>query len=415
MKNKSHNLLMAILVGTGFSMVDLQAQNAFFDAGDLILYFQKPGDEDTLYVGLGSAATLYRGSAAGPTADRQALDIVNINAALTTAYGAGWASDPDIYAGLAGCRSSSTGIQVFDGDQTRSLYISRARAAVGTLGAANSIPWDLNQLQSQTTGAGQIIGSSSNDFETNYLTQVAIAPASTSKIPVDNPISNPALGLQGTAFKAFTGGVQQRGSAASFGTFGPAGSVEFALDLNRIVPRNDADTTGEVSGVKLVGSYEGTVVVGTDGNVSFITQGVAGSTYDNWIGSFNPPLTNPDDHLATADPDNDGLNNLAEFVLNGNPSVSNQAIAPVLDASGENFVFTFARRDDSVAIAPVIFQYGGTLASWTDVAIPTETGPVGAATVTVTPGDAVTDAISVSVPKSEAVGGKLFGRIKIVK
>ncbi len=148
--------------------------------------------------------------------------------------------------------------------------------------------------------------------------------------------------------------------------------------------------------------------------MSFISQGPA-SSYDTWIGTFNPPLTNANDRLPNADPDNDGFNNLAEFVLNGNPNRSGRAISPVLDASGTNFVFSFNRRDDSVAIAPVAFQYGSDLANWTAVAIPAATGLVGAATVTVIPSDAITDAISVSVPKTEAVGGRLFGRIKIVK
>ena len=414
MKHTSTTTFLAILFGMGISLTGLQAQNSFYAPGDLVLFFQKPGDQDTIFVGLGNAATLYRGAAAGPTADRQALNIVNIAAALTSAFGSGWASDPDIYAGLAAARSSSTGtsIQAIDnGDQKRTLYTSRARTAVGTLGQANSLPWDLTMANSSTGGATAIIGMG-NIFETNYTTQVAVSPTSISTLETDNPFLVP--GIQATAFSAFEGGVQQVGSASSFGVFGPAGSVEFALDLNRIVPLTDAETTGEVSGVKQIGSYEGTVVVGTDGNVSFITQGT-GSAYDTWIGTFNPPLTNASDRLPTADPDNDGFNNLAEFVLNGNPSVSSQALAPTLDASGSNFVFSFTRRDDSEATSPVVFQYGSDLATWTDVAVGATSGSVGSATIGVTEGGTVTDAITVSVPKTVAVGGKLFGRIKMVK
>jgi hypothetical protein len=164
-----------------------------------------------------------------------------------------------------------------------------------------------------------------------------------------------------------------------------------------------------------VGSYEGTVTVNSSGQVSFISQGTASAPFENWVDTFNPPLTNAADRLAAADPDLDGFSNLEEFVLNGNPGVSSQAIAPILSASGANFVFSFTRRDDSVATAPAVFQYGSNLSTWVDIAIPAVTGPVGAATVTVIPGDAITDSISISVPKTEAVGGKLFGRIKIVK
>ena len=151
MKHKSASTLLAVLLGTGFILTDLQAQNTFFAPGDLILYFQKPGDDDTIFVGLGNAATLYRGTAAGPTADRQALNIVNIGATLTSAYGAGWATDTGIYVGLAAARSASTSqtLQAIDnGDQKRTLYVSRPRTSVGTLGQINSVPWDLTLANS---------------------------------------------------------------------------------------------------------------------------------------------------------------------------------------------------------------------------------------------------------------------------
>jgi hypothetical protein len=254
---------------------------------------------------------------------------VNINAALTAAYGAGWASDTDIYAGLAGCRSASTGIQVFEGDQTRTLYVSRARNGVGTLGAVNSIPWDLTTAGTSTSAATAIVSSLSNDFEVNHLTKVASPLASSSKIDDENPFI--AAGVQGYAFNGFTGGVQQRGSNTSFGTFGPAGSVEFALDLNRIVPRNDSDTNNEVSGVKEVGSYEGTIVVGTDGNVSFITQGV-GSAYTAWA-----TTNGVSGQAANLDHDNDGVSNGVEYFLVG-PSTVSTGFTPLPGVAVDNSV-----------------------------------------------------------------------------
>ena len=199
MKHKAASTFSAILLGTGLSLTGLQAQNTFFAPGDLVLFFQKPGDDDTIFVGLGNAATLYRGSAAGPTADRQALNIVNINTALTTAYGAGWASDPDIYAGLAGARTANTSqtLQAIDnGDQKRTLYTSRPRNSVGTLGQINSLPWDITLGNSSTGGATDIVAMG-NIFETIYTTQVAISPITVSTIETDNPFLVP--GIQGTA------------------------------------------------------------------------------------------------------------------------------------------------------------------------------------------------------------------------
>jgi hypothetical protein len=296
MKPNTTKALLAVLLGTGLSQGSLFAQNTFFTNGDLILFFQKPGDDDTIYVGLGSAATLYRGSAAGPTADRAATNIVNINAALTEAYGSGWASDPDLYSGLIACRSSATGTQVFDGDHTRTIYASRSRVAVGTLGSAGSAAWDFTLSGASTAAAQQIVGFN-NSFETKATTQVATLLLVDSLVDNQNPFISVPLGIQDTAFSGFPGGVQQRGAASSFGAFGPVSNAEFLLDLWRITARPDDDTPGiEVPGVSRVGSYEGTIVVGADGNVSFVTTGGAStSSYTTWIDSFNPPLTNPAD------------------------------------------------------------------------------------------------------------------------
>jgi hypothetical protein len=275
MKINPTRLLVSLASTAALLTGSAHAANSFYDIGDLVLYFQKPGNNNTVYVSLGNAANNFRGAAAGSTADRQALNILNLNQTLTDAFGAGWASDTGIYAGAAAAHSSSTGIQILNGDQSRTMYVSRGRDSVGTVGLANSSTYDLNQAQSQTAGATNIIGMA-NTFEVNGTEQQQILTVDISTIDNQNPISNPSLGLQGTAFNAFAGGVQQRGAATTIGDFGFGGDiyaedVEFALDIYRIVPRNDADTIGEVSGEKLVGSYEGTLTIGANGNVSFVT------------------------------------------------------------------------------------------------------------------------------------------------
>lgn len=295
MKKQTTKTFLAVLLGAGMSQGILQAQNPFYEPGDLILFLQKPGSTDSIFVSLGSAANLYRGAAAGPTADRQEIDIININDELTTAFGANWASDTGVYAGLIGARSASTGTNVFDGDQTRTLYASRSRAGVGTPGSASSATWDFTTSGAETTGASNAVAFG-NIFETNYTTQAAVALVSVSKVDVFNPFVNVSLGIQDTAFKAFPGGVQQRGSASTYGAFGLVASPEFMLDLYRIVPRNDDETVGEVSGVKRIGSYEGTVTIDSAGSVSFITQGI-------------PEIP------AFVDSDGDGLSDFLEDLL----------------------------------------------------------------------------------------------------
>lgn len=254
-----------------------QAANTFFNTGDLMLYFQKVGSTNTIYVSLGNAATNFRGSAAGPTADRQSLNILNLNTTLTDAFGADWASQTNIYAGAAAANSSNASLNanaVFNGDQHRTLYLSDSRTSVGTVGLANSEGYDLTTSLPYTGAATAIIGMG-NIFDVNGTLQQEIITTSVSGIDDNNPISiAPITGAQsqGAAFgNSIVGGVQQRGSATAFGTFGLAGNAEFALDLYRIVPRADSATTGEVSGVQHIGSFEGTIVVNSDGDVSFVT------------------------------------------------------------------------------------------------------------------------------------------------
>jgi hypothetical protein len=403
--------LLTALFGSSLSISSLQAQNPNYAVGDLVLFFQQQGGSNTVYVSLGSAATLYRGTSAGPTADRQKLNIININAELVSAFGVNWATQTNVYAGLAAARSSSTGTGVIDGDQTRTLYVSRPRATVGTLGLADSTPWDVTNSLPYAS-SGQIIAMG-NVLETTYTTAAAVSPTSVSAIDNQNPFLS--QGIQGTAFSGFAGGVQQPGSASAFGSFGPAGQVEFALDLNRIVPRLDSETASvEVPGTQHIGTYEGTVVVSTSGMVSFITF----PQYASWVSAFNPPLTNEADRSEAADPDGDGIENLLEFVLNGNPSAQDASILPVLDASGSNFVFSFSRRADSAGPVSQVFEYSTDLANWTaktPITIPAVPGTVGMVTVGPTTGSAPNEvqAVTITIPKGSDI--KLFGRLKTSK
>jgi hypothetical protein len=324
-------LLLSCLFGSGLCLSQLQAQNTNYAVGDLMLYFQKDGGTETVYVALGSAALLYRGNAPGPNAELERLDIVNINTELTTAFGADWASQTNIYAGLAAARSSSTGPGIFDGDQTRTLYVSRARNSVGTLGQAGSIPWDLTSGQPYTVSSGQIIAMG-NTLETQYATQAAVSPTSVSTIDNQNPFLAP--GIQGTAFGGFPGGVQQVGSATSLGIFGSAGQVEFALDLNRIVPRLESETAGvEVPGTQHIGSFEGTIVVATNGSVSFI--------------SSTPIVTNPE--IDVEQPSGTGLTSNSTPVDFGNQ-----------DTGTTSAVKTFVIRNSGTATLSNIAITGAT-------------------------------------------------------
>ena len=121
------------------------------------------------------------------------------------------------------------------------------------------------------------------------------------------------------------------------------------------------------------------------------------------------PAIEAPDNAPTADTDNDGIANLLEYILQGgDPSVSNSGILPTLDASGENFVFTYYRRAAATGTTQT-FEYGTTLSGWTPVAIPGGSG------VTVTPDTPGTGIDKVEIAVAIGTHTKLFGRLKVTQ
>jgi autotransporter-associated beta strand protein len=131
------------------------------------------------------------------------------------------------------------------------------------------------------------------------------------------------------------------------------------------------------------------------------------SPYLAW--STGAGLTAGTNDGAAQDPDNDGISNLLEFVLGGNPLLSSSNILPAMTVGVESFTFSFSRNDASEAEAALTFQHGTDLATWTDVGIGNET------TLSVTIDERGTDPdfITVTIPK--ASNTRLFGRLKAVK
>ena len=133
---------------------------------------------------------------------------------------------------------------------------------------------------------------------------------------------------------------------------------------------------------------------------------VTTSGYAGWIIGY-PGLT---DSTPAGDPDHDGMENLLEYVLNGNPGTSDSAILPDLDASGQNFVFTFTRREVSANDTTQVFEYGSDLGGWTALNITAPTA--GQVALGVPAGGLQT--VTISIPKALAgLGGKLFGRLRV--
>ncbi len=167
---------------------------------------------------------------------------------------------------------------------------------------------------------------------------------------------------------------------------------------------------GGVAGLPttVTGFTGGTVSI--SGNSLILT--VAGpSAYGDWATAKGLTGAN---NGANDDPDFDGISNIIEFVLDGNPLASDTSKLPVSTQDATNFYFDFDRRDDSVTEAALTFEYGTTLASWpSSVAIPSNTTPVAGPPVTITDNGGGTHHVKVTVAKSG--NPSLFGRLKAVK
>ena len=130
-----------------------------------------------------------------------------------------------------------------------------------------------------------------------------------------------------------------------------------------------------------------------------------GDPYVAWIESFTPNPLLPDDasKLPTADPDGDGIANLMEYVLaGGNPVVPSLSILPTVASVVDDLVLSYTRNDESEADTTQVGQWTTDLTIWNDV-VP----------VVVNENGALADDMTVTVPKSNAVNGKLFLRLKV--
>ncbi len=133
--------------------------------------------------------------------------------------------------------------------------------------------------------------------------------------------------------------------------------------------------------------------------------------FSSWILGFG--LAEADRDL-TDDVDQDGYNNLMEYMLGGNPAISNVNLAPMGAKAGGDFLFSFSRNDVALAAGDVVFtlEYGNDLDGWTSVVVPAADGIVGAVAFDVTEGTP-NDSITATIPTAAAT--KFFVRLKAVK
>jgi hypothetical protein len=136
------------------------------------------------------------------------------------------------------------------------------------------------------------------------------------------------------------------------------------------------------------------------------------NAYEVWSAQY--PSADPDPAL---DFDRGGLPTGIEWVVGGNPAQGSDdaGLAPTLDTTDPDGKFRFTyRRKDAAAADPntsIAVEYGSALNDWT-TAMHQGTG-AGQITITEAPGDSGFSEVTVALPGSVAVSGKLFARLKV--
>lgn len=249
--------------------------------------------------------------------------------------------------------------------------------------AANPKTGSIPNTTSMTIAAGA-------NFDASLLTSYAIPASMPVTLKLDGTASGSAGKIKAAALDITTADV-------TFDVVAPLDDAVYILaDYTSLTGASFASVTGLPAGYSINYAYNG----GTQ--IALVAPG-----YSSWLALY-PGLG---DTTIGGDSDFDGMVNLLEYTLNGNPLLSDTEILPDLDASGADFVFSFTRRTDSANDTTQIFQYSSDLGSWTPVAI---TGTPGSEVAFGTPAGGL-QSVTVTVPKSLAVDGKLFGRLNVTQ
>lgn len=126
--------------------------------------------------------------------------------------------------------------------------------------------------------------------------------------------------------------------------------------------------------------------------------------FDKWVQGF----TGLSDSTPNGDPDGDGIPNLIEFVLAGNPGSGDHGIQEAPELNGSNLLFRYKRSDASVNTTSQTVQWSSGIGLWNDIPVPAS----GSANVSVSANGDLPDDITVTIPR---LSDKMFVRLKVTK
>ncbi|RYD49795.1 MAG: hypothetical protein EOP85_00935, partial [Verrucomicrobiaceae bacterium] len=135
-------------------------------------------------------------------------------------------------------------------------------------------------------------------------------------------------------------------------------------------------------------------------NKSFI---IIHKPFSEWIDTF----ANLSDRAPGGDPDGDGISNIAEYVLGGNPGVGDTLINPSYELTKDYLVFRYKRRDSSIYNTTQVVQWSTDMMTWNDRVVSAR----GSSPVFITLNGELPDDVSVYINRPP--GQKIFARLKV--
>ncbi|MBB5351927.1 autotransporter-associated beta strand protein [Haloferula luteola] len=144
-------------------------------------------------------------------------------------------------------------------------------------------------------------------------------------------------------------------------------------------------------------------VVGNDLVLEY-TAGEGG--YSSWIAGF-PGIT---DASPDADPDQDGLSNLLEYILNGNPTSGTGDSLPQVATTETEITLSYIRRAESATDTTQVFETSSDLVEWSETSVPASSS--GSITVAADTPEAGLETVTLTLPRSEE---RWFGRLKATR
>ena len=237
------------------------------------------GGTTTVYVNLGLASDFRSGN-------YSSINNVDISSILKLTYGNGWASRTDLYWGIVALATPVYSAAVTNGDTGQTIYVSKARAAGGLDGTANSSAWAITGVGSSTTRtstanlisamqANSVVGNVGAGYPaaTQDGTDTSAGTQANSAVTWDKynsvgTLTSSGGTASGKSFTNFTStsGTIGLGIEQAFGSTQTAGgqSVVGALDIYRIAGSN-LSSGG-------TGAYVETITLNSSGQISAVPE-----------------------------------------------------------------------------------------------------------------------------------------------